>query len=83
MCRRTEEEVCPTFELPCHRHCVAFFNVPVQAPPRGNPCYRLFLEAALLQSPFTTRMGIRRTYSRLKPPSPRIGGRVVINKLLS
>ena len=32
----------------------------------------LFRETSLFQSPLTTRIGIRRTYSRLKPPgSPR------------
>ena len=38
-------------------------------------CLRLFRETVPFQSPFTTRMGIRRIYPRLPPPqSPR--GRV-------
>ena len=36
MCRWTEE-VGPTVRLPCHRHFVGFFNVPVQATTRGQP----------------------------------------------
>ena len=39
MCRRTEEEVGPTVGLPCHRHFVGFFNVPVLAPTRDHPFY--------------------------------------------
>ena len=39
MCRRTEEEIGPTVGLPCHRHFVGFFNVPVHAPTRGHPFY--------------------------------------------
>ena len=35
MCRRTEE-VGTTVGLPCHRHFVGFFNVPVKAPTRGQ-----------------------------------------------
>ena len=38
MCRQTEE-VGPTVGLPCHRHFVGFFNVPVQAQPQGQPFY--------------------------------------------
>ena len=39
MCRWTEEEVGPMVNLPLHRHFVGFFNVPVQAPTRGQPFY--------------------------------------------
>ena len=35
MCRRTEE-VGRTVGLPCNKHFVGFFNVPVQAPTRGH-----------------------------------------------
>ena len=37
MYRQTEEEDGPTVGLPHHRHLVGFFNVPVQAPTRGQP----------------------------------------------
>ena len=67
-----------------HRHFVGFFNVPVQAPTRDQPFYtvrlgycftpyqrlRLYNGAPLVA--FCDTVGIRRTYSRLKPPaSPR------------
>ena len=41
MCRWTEEEVRPIYMvgLPRHRHFIGFFNVPVQAPTRGQPFY--------------------------------------------
>ena len=47
-----------------HRHFVGFLNVQVQA---LTPSLRLFRETTPFQSPFTTRTGIRMTYSRLKP----------------
>ena len=47
-----------------HRHFVGFFNVPVQARTWDHPL-QLFRVTAPFQSPFTTRMGIRRTYSHM------------------
>ena len=53
-----------------HRHFEGFFKVPVKAPKQGQPFYGYFEDQTVpFQSPFTTYMGIRRTYSRLKPPS--------------
>ena len=43
--------------IPCHRHFLGFFNVPVQAPTRGHSFYGY--------SEKPTRIGIRRTYSHL------------------
>ena len=51
-----------------YRHFVGFFNMPVQATTMGPPFLWLFWETAPFQSPFTTRMGIPRTYSHLKHP---------------
>ena len=39
MCKRTEEEVDLRLVSHRHRHFVWFFNVPVQAPTRGQPIY--------------------------------------------
>ena len=36
MCWRTEDDDGPTVRLPCHRHFVGFFNVPVKAPTPAN-----------------------------------------------
>ena len=41
MCRRTEEGIGPTVGLPRHRHFVGFFNVPVLAPTRDQPFYKV------------------------------------------
>ena len=57
-----------------HSHFVGFFNVPIKSTDTGQIFLRLFRETAKFQSPFTTRMGIRRTYSRLKPQCPHGGG---------
>ena len=53
MCRRTEE-VGPTVRL---EHFVGFFNVPVQAPTRGQPFYTVIPTHRPNKSPFTTRWG--------------------------
>ena len=46
-------------------------NIPVQAPIRGQPFDAYSLETAIFQSPFTTRMGVRRSYCHKHPGSPR------------
>ena len=53
-----------------HRHFVGFFNVPVQAPTRGQPFYTVIPRNRPIESPFTITLGIRRTHSRLNPPPP-------------
>ena len=58
-----------------HRHFVEFFNVPVQAPTRNHPFYGYSKKPPPFQSPFTTRMWIRRTYCRLNPPGSQRGKR--------
>ena len=50
-----------------HRHFIGFFNMPIPAPTRATLLW-LFRENAPFQLPFTMRMRIQRTYSRLKPP---------------
>ena len=65
MYRRTEEEVGPTVGLPRQRHSVGFLNVPAQAPTPDQPLVLTFQETAPFQSLFTTRMAIRRTFTRL------------------
>ena len=60
-----DEEVGPTVWLPRHRHFVGFFNVPFQAPTQGHHFNGYSEKPAPFQSPFTTRIGIRRTYSYL------------------
>ena len=77
MCRRTEEEVGPTVGLPCHRHFVGFFNVPVLATTRDHPFYTVIPTHRPIQSPFTITLGIRRTHSRLNPPGPHGGAALV------
>ena len=52
-----------------HRHYVGFFNVPVQAPTRGHPFYAYSENPPHLVTIYDT-LGIRRTYSHLKPPGP-------------
>ena len=71
MYRRTEEEVdvVPTVGLPRHRHFVGFFNVPVLHRHGTNLFIRWFRHTAPLVAFYDT-LGIRRTYSRLKPPAP-------------
>ena len=54
-----------------HRHFVWFFNVPVQAPTRGHP-YGYSEKPPHLVAFYDT-LGIRRTYSRLKPSCPHGG----------
>ena len=73
MCRRIEEEVGPTVGLPRHRHFVGFFNVPVQAPTRGQPFYTVILRNRPIYFAFTIMLGIRRTNSQLNPPGPHGG----------
>ena len=53
-----------------HRHSVGFFNMPVQALTRGHPFHGYSEKPPHLVA-FTTRMGIRRTYSRKPRGSPR------------
>ena len=50
----------------CHRHFVGFFNMPSKHWHGATEKLPHFSETAPFQSPFTTRMGIERTYSRLK-----------------
>ena len=53
----------------CHRHFVGFFSV--RAPARGHPFYSYSEKPPYLVAFYDT-LGIRRTYSHLKPPgSPR------------
>ena len=40
-----------------HKHFVRFFNVPVQAPTRGQPFYTVIPRNRPIKSPFTTRWG--------------------------
>ena len=72
MCRPTEEEVGPTVGLPTP---LTFRRALLRACPctdTGQTFLRLFQETAPFQSPFTTHIGMRMTYSRLKPNvSPR------------
>ena len=56
----------------CHRHFVGFFNMPVQAPTRGHPFYGSSKEPTHLDAFYNT-LGIRRTYSHLKPPGSQRG----------
>ena len=56
-----------------HRHFVGFFNSPVLAPPRDHPFYTVILTHRPIKSPFTIKLGIRRTHSRLNPPRPSWG----------
>ena len=50
-----------------HRHFVGFFSVPVQAQTQGHPFYGYSENLPHLVAFYDT-LGIRRTYSRLKPP---------------
>ena len=50
-----------------HIHFVGFFNVPVQAPTRGQPFYTVYSEKPPHLVAFYDTLGIRRTHSRLKP----------------
>ena len=50
-----------------HRHFVGFFNVPVQAPTRGQLFYRYSEKSPHLVAFYETP-GIRRTYSHLNLP---------------
>ena len=68
MCRRIEEEIEPTVGLPRHRHSVGFFNVPVQTPTRDPPFYGYSEKPPHFSRLLRSRMGIRRTHSRLEPP---------------
>ena len=52
-----------------HRHFVGFFNVPVQAPTRGQHLYGYSKKPPHLVAFYDT-LGIRRTYYRLKPWGP-------------
>ena len=52
----------------CHRHFAGFFNVPVLHRHGTNLFIRRFRHTAPLVAFYDT-LGIRRTYSRLKPPA--------------
>ena len=52
-----------------HRHFVGSFNVPVQAPTRDHPFYSYSEKPPHLVSFYYT-LGIRRTYSHLRPRGP-------------
>ena len=55
--------------------CTLFFNVPIPSKHRhGPPFLRFFWETAPFQSTYTTRMGIRRTYSPRVPTGGGGGG---------
>ena len=47
-----------------HRHFAEFLNAPVKAPTQGQ-LFTVIPRNRLFQPPFTTRISIRRTYSRL------------------
>ena len=55
-----------------HIHLAGFFNVPVQHRHRTNLFIRWFRHTAPLVAFYDT-LGIRKTYSRLKPPAPSRG----------
>ena len=83
MSRRTEELDGPTVGLPRQTFRRVLFNVPVQTPTRGpNRSSSGFLlligETAPVQASFMMRIGVRRTYSRLKPPRVPTGTRFLI-----
>ena len=79
MCRRTEEEVWPTVELPRQRNFTGFFNVPVQAPTRGQPFYSYY-EKPLHLVAFYDAVDIF-SPRPLKPPSPQ--GGISLEKIIS
>ena len=66
MCRRTEEKVGRTVGLPCHRHFIEFFNVPVQSPTRAT-LLTITPRNRTISVVFYDAYGYRRTYSHLKP----------------
>ena len=66
--RRRTEKVCPTVGFQHHGYFVGFFNVPVQAPTRGQ-IYGYSGKPPHLVAFYDT-LGIRRTYSRLNPRVP-------------
>ena len=55
----------------CHRHFAGFFNVPVQAPTRGQPFYTVIPTHRPNYSPFTTRWGYGGRILDLNPSGSR------------
>ena len=53
------------------RHFVWFFNVPVQAPTRGQPFYKIIPRNRPIYSPFMTRLGYGLHILDLNPGSQR------------
>ena len=72
MCKRIEEEVEPQSGSQRHRHFVGFFNVPVHAPTRATLSYGYSEPKLPHLVPCYDTLGIRRTYYRKPPGSPRV-----------
>ena len=66
MCGRTEEEAKSTVGLQRHRHFVGFFNVPVQAPTRGQSFYKVIPRNRPILVAFYDTLGKRRSQDEIR-----------------
>ena len=78
----SEKEVGPTIGLLLHRHFIGLLSARPSTD-TGRTFLTLLRETALLQSPFTSQIGIRMTYSNLKLRVPTDTSRTKFRRLVN